>query len=70
MTALYTHQAEAVAAALRGEHIAIVTPAASGKTLCYNLPVLNRLLADPAPERCICSRPRRWRRISWRSYAS
>jgi DEAD/DEAH box helicase domain-containing protein len=48
VTALYTHQAEAVAAALRGEHVAVVTPAASGKTLCYNLPVLNRLLADPS----------------------
>ena len=45
---LYAHQAEAVAAGLRGEHVAIVTPAASGKTLCYNLPVLHRLLADPA----------------------
>ena len=44
---LYAHQAEAVAAGLRGEHVAVVTPAASGKTLCYNLPVLNRLLADP-----------------------
>ena len=43
---LYTHQAEAVAAALRGENTAIVTPAASGKTLCYNLPVLQRLLRD------------------------
>ena len=32
---------------LRGEHVAVVTPAASGKTLCYNLPVLHRLLADP-----------------------
>ncbi len=45
---LYAHQAEAVAAGLRGEHVAVVTPAASGKTLCYNLPVLQRLLADPA----------------------
>ncbi len=44
---LYTHQAAAVAAALRGEHVAVVTPAASGKTLCYNLPTLHRLLADP-----------------------
>ena len=48
VTALYTHQAEAVAAALCGEHVAVVTPAASGKTLCYNLPVLNHLLADPS----------------------
>jgi DEAD/DEAH box helicase domain-containing protein len=45
---LYAHQAEAVAAGLRGEHVAVVTPAASGKTLCYNLPILNCLLADPA----------------------
>ncbi len=45
--ALYTHQAEAVAAALAGEDVAVVTPAASGKTLCYNLPVLQRLLAEP-----------------------
>ncbi len=46
VTAPYTHQAAAVAAALRGEHVAVVTPAASGKTLCYNLPVLTQLLAD------------------------
>jgi DEAD/DEAH box helicase domain-containing protein len=44
---IYTHQAEAIEAALRGEHVAIVSPAASGKTLCYNLPVLDRLLRDP-----------------------
>jgi DEAD/DEAH box helicase domain-containing protein len=43
---LYSHQATAVAAALRGEHVAVVTPTASGKTLCYNLPVLNTLLHD------------------------
>jgi DEAD/DEAH box helicase domain-containing protein len=43
---LYTHQAAAVSAALRGEHVAVVTPAASGKTLCYNVPVLHRLLQD------------------------
>jgi DEAD/DEAH box helicase domain-containing protein len=42
----YTHQADAVTAGLAGEHMAVVTPAASGKTLCYNLPVLHRLLAD------------------------
>ncbi|MDH7486298.1 MAG: DEAD/DEAH box helicase [Anaerolineae bacterium] len=45
---LYSHQATAVAAALRGEHVAVVTPAASGKTLCYNLPVLHTLLNDPS----------------------
>jgi DEAD/DEAH box helicase domain-containing protein len=43
---LYTHQAEAFAHASAGRNVAIVTPTASGKTLCYNLPVLNGLLAD------------------------
>lgn len=45
--ALYTHQSLAVEAALRGENVVVVTGTASGKTLCYNLPVLNTLLADP-----------------------
>jgi len=45
--ALYTHQAASVTAALRGEHVVVATPAASGKTLCYNLPALQRLLTDP-----------------------
>jgi DEAD/DEAH box helicase domain-containing protein len=44
---LYTHQAAAIAAVLRGENVAVVTGTASGKTLCYNLPVLHALLADP-----------------------
>ncbi len=45
--ALYEHQAAAVEAALRGENVAVATPAASGKTFCYNLPVLQRLLSEP-----------------------
>ncbi|MDR7481546.1 MAG: DUF1998 domain-containing protein [Armatimonadota bacterium] len=44
---LYTHQVAAVEAARRGEHLAVVTSTASGKTLCYTLPVLEALLADP-----------------------
>jgi DEAD/DEAH box helicase domain-containing protein len=44
---LYTHQAEAFLHAADGRNTVIVTPTASGKTLCYNLPVLNGLLADP-----------------------
>ena len=44
--ALYTHQRQAVDAALRGENYAVVTPTASGKTLCYNLPVLNAILQN------------------------
>ena len=44
---LYTHQAEAFERIRRGENVVLVTPTASGKTLCYNLPVLNQLLEDP-----------------------
>jgi DEAD/DEAH box helicase domain-containing protein len=44
---LYTHQAEACHRVEAGENVVIVTPTASGKTLCYNLPVLNRLISDP-----------------------
>jgi len=44
---LYTHQAEAVSHALHQRDVVVVTPTASGKTVCYNLPVLNTLLADP-----------------------
>jgi DEAD/DEAH box helicase domain-containing protein len=46
VTRLYSHQAEAFDHIQAGRHVVIVTPTASGKTLCYNLPVLNRLLAD------------------------
>ncbi|MGH8083533.1 MAG: DEAD/DEAH box helicase, partial [Lysobacter sp.] len=37
---LYSHQAEAWAATQAGEHVAVVTPTASGKSLCYTLPVV------------------------------
>ena len=43
---LYAHQALAVEAALAGRNVVVATPAASGKTLCYNLPVLHQLLTD------------------------
>jgi DEAD/DEAH box helicase domain-containing protein len=43
---LYTHQADALEQVFAGRHAVIVTPTASGKTLCYNLPVLNSLLSD------------------------
>jgi DEAD/DEAH box helicase domain-containing protein len=43
---LYTHQADAFDQIQAGKHVVIVTPTASGKTLCYNLPVLNLLLND------------------------
>lgn len=46
ITKLYTHQAEAIEAVVGGEDIVVVTPTASGKTLCYNIPVLNAILKD------------------------
>ena len=45
---LYSHQAEALACAFRGQDFVVVTPTASGKTLCYNLPVLSAILKDNA----------------------
>lgn len=47
MEGLYTHQAEAVEAALRGVSVAVVTPTASGKSLCYLLPILDAVVRDP-----------------------
>ncbi|MER3459500.1 MAG: ATP-dependent helicase, partial [Chloroflexota bacterium] len=47
ISVLYTHQAAAIAAVWRGEHVVVVTPTASGKTLCYNIPVLQTLLEQP-----------------------
>lgn len=41
---LYSHQAEAYRAIAGGADAAIVTPTASGKTLCYNLPVVDAIL--------------------------
>src|ERR671916_429583 len=45
---LYTHQAVAIDHALHGRNVVITTPTASGKTLCYNAPVLNAVLRDPS----------------------
>jgi len=45
---LYSHQRTSWDALQEGKHIVVVTPAASGKTLCYNLPVLNTILLDPS----------------------
>jgi DEAD/DEAH box helicase domain-containing protein len=47
ISALYTHQATAWQRVQAGQHPVVVTGTASGKTLCYNLPVLDRLLRDP-----------------------
>ena len=45
---LYTHQADAVEAVHAGEDVVVVTPTASGKTLCYAVPVLQAIADDPA----------------------
>ncbi|HXY79487.1 MAG TPA: DEAD/DEAH box helicase, partial [Candidatus Bathyarchaeia archaeon] len=43
---LYSHQAAAAELAQAGSDFVVVTPTASGKTLCYNLPVLNSILEN------------------------
>src|SRR5262245_6464507 len=45
---LYTHQALAIEHALAHRNVVITTPTASGKTLCYNAPVLSSVLRDPS----------------------
>lgn len=44
---LFSHQRQACDLLNQGKHAVIVTPTASGKTLCYNLPILDRMLKDP-----------------------
>ena len=44
---LYRNQGEALAAIRAGRHLLVATPTASGKTLIYNLPVLESLLENP-----------------------
>jgi DEAD/DEAH box helicase domain-containing protein len=43
---LYLHQAQAIHAAWEGRHVVVATPTASGKSLCYHLPVLDSLLTE------------------------
>jgi DEAD/DEAH box helicase domain-containing protein len=45
---LYSHQAAAIEQVLDGRNVTVVTPTASGKTLCYNLPVVQSILSDPS----------------------
>src|ERR1700693_3702092 len=44
---LYSHQAAAAETVHAEKNVVIVTPTASGKTLCYNLPILNAILENP-----------------------
>jgi len=43
---LYSHQGDAIEHAIAGRNVVVITPTASGKTLCYNAPVLNAILQD------------------------
>ena len=45
---LWSHQSKAFSLASSGRDIVVVTPTASGKTFCYDLPVLNSILKEPS----------------------
>jgi DEAD/DEAH box helicase domain-containing protein len=45
---LYSHQVEAIEAAQSGRHVVVATPTASGKSLCFHVPVIEALAADPS----------------------
>ena len=47
MAQLYSHQARSWELVEKGHHVVVVTPTASGKTLCYNIPALQALLTQP-----------------------
>ena len=53
---LYVHQAECFQEVREGRNVVVVTPTASGKTLCYNLPILYQLLMD-SEARALCIFP-------------
>ena len=56
---LYSHQADAINKARAGKNVVIVTPTASGKTLAFNIPVLEALTKDRGQLPCIFTRRRR-----------
>jgi DEAD/DEAH box helicase domain-containing protein len=47
ITALYAHQVDAIELILNGEDVVLEAPTASGKTLCFNIPIIQRLLEEP-----------------------
>jgi len=47
LSSLYVHQAEAVSKARQGKNVMVATSSASGKTLCYNIAVLQAILTEP-----------------------
>jgi DEAD/DEAH box helicase domain-containing protein len=63
---LYSHQQDAWEAARAGHNVLVSTPTASGKTLCYTLPVVASVLEAGAKALYLFP-PRRWRRTRWPS---
>jgi DEAD/DEAH box helicase domain-containing protein len=61
---IYTHQAEVFEKVRAGRDVVVVTPTASGKTLCYNLPVLQTLLENTEARALYLFPQRPFRRIS------
>lgn len=47
INSLFSHQSETINLINQGKNVVVVTPTASGKTLCYNLPVIDRILKEP-----------------------
>lgn len=46
ITQMFTHQAKAIDAVLAGKNVVVSTSTASGKSLCYNIPILEALVQD------------------------
>ncbi|HCD71291.1 MAG TPA: ATP-dependent helicase, partial [Thermovirga lienii] len=44
---LYSHQADAIRMIMEGKNVVLATPTASGKSLCYNVPVLDAIMKNP-----------------------
>jgi DEAD/DEAH box helicase domain-containing protein len=62
---LYSHQRAAYDLLASGKNVCVVTPTASGKTLCYNLPVLDSALKDPDARSLYIFPTKGWLRTSW-----
>lgn len=60
ITQLYSHQARAIDLVHQGRDVVLVTPTASGKTLCYNIPVLQKILEEPETRAPTSSPRKRW----------
>ena len=61
---LYTHQAQAINAARAGQNVVVATSTASGKTLCYNVPVLETVIGGCGQE----TWPNRLRITAWLTF--